>query len=154
MEYAEPPVPLFAYDTHLQGNPSSATGAMDRVVVPATLATSVAVATTLYVTPIQHEEKSSSLAVRARRLMDRWQRETGIISALPDRFRHPAYQELIEMGKPAIPHILSRLEDSPDFWFQALLQITGEKPYAEEDERDFTAMRDAWLEWGRREQYL
>ena len=61
---------------------------------------------------------------------------------------HPAYQQIIGMGTPALPLIFQELQREPDHWFWALGAITGENPVPEEDAGDLDAMTDAWLSWG------
>src|SRR5947207_10431415 len=43
---------------------------------------------------------------------------------------HPAYQQIIGMGKEAIPLILEELQREEDHWFWALKSITGDDPVA------------------------
>ncbi len=62
---------------------------------------------------------------------------------------HPAYQRIIGMGQRAIPLILQLLSRETDFWFEALLAITGEQPVPPEHAGDLEAMRQDWLRWGR-----
>lgn len=67
---------------------------------------------------------------------------------------HPAYQRIIEMGDQAVPLILEELEREIDHWFPALRQLTGASPVPEESKGNLTKMRDAWLGWGRGEEYI
>jgi hypothetical protein len=62
---------------------------------------------------------------------------------------HPAYREIISMGKPVVPLILAELEERPDYWFAALRAITGEDPVPNEARGNVRAMTGAWLAWGR-----
>ena len=83
------------------------------------------------------------------RLATEWKRETAHLSS-PDAIGgHRAYQEIIGMGKEAIPFILRDLQDSRAQWFWALLSIAGESPVRAEDRGDVLAMTDAWLNWGK-----
>jgi hypothetical protein len=58
----------------------------------------------------------------------------------------PAYQQIIGMGRPALPLILDEMQKSPNHWFWALFAITGHDVAAES--QDFTSATQAWLEWG------
>ena len=67
---------------------------------------------------------------------------------------HPAYQQIIGMGKEAIPLILEELQREEDHWFWALKAITGEDPVPGKDWGKIQAMRAAWLAWGRSRRLL
>lgn len=66
---------------------------------------------------------------------------------------HPAYQRIIGMGQPAVPLILQQLAREADFWFEALVAITGEQPVPPEHAGNIEAMRQDWLGWGREQGY-
>ncbi len=89
-----------------------------------------------------------------QRLATEWKQETAHLSSPEMIAAHRAYQEIIGMGKNAIPFILRDLEDSPSQWFWALRSIVGESPVRPEDRGDVDAMAAAWLEWGRRNLYI
>lgn len=104
------------------------------------------------------ERLQSILPVERRfaRLADRWERETRNMSSPNAAERHPAYQQIIDLGKPVIPLILKRLAEYPSFWFKALLIISAEPndPVQPSMHGDVQAMADAWLSWGERNGYL
>jgi hypothetical protein len=85
-------------------------------------------------------------------LADRWVRETRNMSSPNAMERHPAYQQIIQMGPRVIPLILRRMDDEPNFWFTALLQLSGESedPVKPAMHGDLEAMTNAWLRWGER----
>jgi len=83
---------------------------------------------------------------------DQWSRETAHLSSHSTRRRHPAYQQIIGLGRAAIPMLLGELQHHPDFWFSALRELTGEDPVEDHMRGKFDEMRDAWLEWARRKQ--
>ena len=41
---------------------------------------------------------------------------------------HPAYQQIVGMGRSAVPFILKELANGPGHWFWALRAISGEDP--------------------------
>lgn len=84
-----------------------------------------------------------------RRLADQWVRETGMVSSISKRVRHPAYRAIIRMGQRALPMILCELRDRPDHWFSALREIAQESPVPERDRTDPQLAREAWLSWGK-----
>lgn len=81
-------------------------------------------------------------------LTSRWRRETALCSSVTAMAMHPAYQQIIGMGTPALPLIFQELQREPDHCFWALGAITGENPVPEENAGDLDAMTDAWLSWG------
>ena len=46
---------------------------------------------------------------------------------------HSAYQSIIALGAPVVPHILNCLAAEPDRWFVALHAITGASPVEPSD---------------------
>ncbi len=90
---------------------------------------------------------------RFRRLADQWRRETGHISLTFKRAMHPTYQQIIGMGKDALPYILRDLQERPTgHWFWALNAISGENPAQLEEGIDSAIQ--AWLRWGNERRYL
>jgi len=59
------------------------------------------------------------------------------------------YQQIIGMGKPAVPLILKELEREPDQWFWALEAITGENPVPKEAAGKVQQMAQSWIDWGK-----
>lgn len=60
-------------------------------------------------------------------------------------------QQIIGMGRPALPLILKELERETDHWFWALEAISGENPVVPDEAGQVEKMSKAWLEWGRRQ---
>jgi hypothetical protein len=77
-----------------------------------------------------------------------WQEETRYVSSVHDMVLHPAYQQIIGMGKEALPFLFQELKRQPDHWFWALRAITGEDPVPPEEKGDVEAMTWRWLRWG------
>jgi hypothetical protein len=97
---------------------------------------------------------SAQLAKRFRQLVQRWRAETEHLSSAARMAKHPAYQEIIQMGEPAIPLLLAELPRDPDFWFAALRTLTGENPAPPESAGNLREMARAWIEWGRAKGYI
>ena len=87
-------------------------------------------------------------------LASEWKRETAHLSSLTMIVEHHAYQEIIGMGKEAIPMILRDLTGPQAQWFWALRAITRESPVRPEDRGDIEAMTVAWLDWGKNRRYI
>ena len=86
---------------------------------------------------------------RFKELACTWKEETLFLSSITDKATHPAYQQIIGMGKDAIPFILNDLADTgPNDWYWALTAITDVNPIHPEMAGNMVAMTEAWLQWG------
>lgn len=83
----------------------------------------------------------------------RWKAETFFHSSMSKKTHHPDYQRIIGMGPAVVPLLLRWLSHEPDFWFDALVAITGEQPVPIQHAGDVEAMACDWLEWGRAHGY-
>ena len=100
-----------------------------------------------------NEMPSAEAQKRFHELAQQWKREVQFISSFTRMCMHPAYQQIIGMGLPAVSLLLRELQDNPHHWFWALFAITGENPVAPDDAGDFEKMRAAWMEWGKNQGY-
>ncbi|NTV29686.1 MAG: hypothetical protein HGA80_06370 [Candidatus Omnitrophica bacterium] len=87
--------------------------------------------------------------VRFYMLAQTWKKDTEYMSSISDIVLHPAYQQIIGMGKEALPFIFSELKSDPHHWFWALKAITGIDAVAVKDRGNVPRMIDSWLDWGR-----
>jgi hypothetical protein len=67
---------------------------------------------------------------------------------------HPAYQEIIGMGRDALPLILEALQHEVDHWFWALRSITGVDPVIPEHRGQLPAMASDWIGWAKNQGIL
>ncbi len=95
-----------------------------------------------------------ALEHRFRALVDEWRRDTVFLSSVTKLVKHPAYQHIIEMGEAALPLLFKELQVRPDHWFWALSAITSENPVKQEDAGDIDKMTLAWMEGGKKENYI
>ncbi len=79
------------------------------------------------------------------RLAHKWDQECAYLSSIEEIYAHPAYQEIIKMGKDVIPFILYRLKDQPNHWFMALWTITHENPISPKHRGMIYEMTQDWL---------
>jgi hypothetical protein len=89
-------------------------------------------------------------AARHRRFQElarQWKEATQLVSSVTDMTTHPAYQQIIGMGRDAVPLIVGELRREPDHWFWALQAITGENPVSPGDRGRIADMTQAWLNW-------
>ena len=105
--------------------------------------------------PELHVEIKLEDAAEARfnRLAAQWRAETSFCSSVIEMATRPAYQQIIGMGRIAVPYILRDLAKGPQHWFWALIAITGENPVDEDDKGNLPRMTQAWLEWGTKNGY-
>jgi hypothetical protein len=86
-------------------------------------------------------------------LSTQWLRETRGISSTNQASMHPAYQQIIGMGKPVIPLLLRELERNSGQWFWAIKAISREDPVPPEKRGQTQEMIRYWLEWGKQNGY-
>ena len=89
-----------------------------------------------------------------KRLADEWENDTILLSFSSQAAEHPAHQEIVSMGKSAVPLILERIQTRGGHWFHTLREITNAKPVQPADHGRVEAMKASWLEWGKRNGYV
>jgi hypothetical protein len=87
-------------------------------------------------------------------LAEKWYLDTLHSSGYLDKVLHPAYQQIIGMGKDVIRNILHELQDEPSEWFWALRALTGEDPTTDEMAGNREKLTEAWLNWGKENGYI
>lgn len=100
------------------------------------------------VPPVSSSQNAEALGRKFQDLSFRWRRETALHSSVTAIAMHPAYQQIIGLGEPALPLIFGELRRAPDHWFWALQAITGENPVPDTHAGDVEAMTNDWLSWG------
>jgi hypothetical protein len=106
--------------------------------------------------PVKHaldEQSTDAVEQRFRQLEAVWEKETAYLSSYSDIVAHPAFQEIIGMGKAVVPLMLRDLEERPRLWVWALPEITGANPVSPGDGGKIAKMSEAWLRWGRANGY-
>ena len=93
---------------------------------------------------------SDAPARRFEQLAKTWREECAHLSSVREMVLHPAYQQIVGMGKDALVFLLRELERQPDHWFWALWAITQENPVPVEHRGRVRDMARDWLEWARR----
>lgn len=99
------------------------------------------------------ELRISEIEATFTALVKQWREETFGISSTNQMSMHPAYQQIIGMGKPVIPLLLRELEKKSGHWFWALKSISREDPVPPEYRGKIKEMTKAWLEWGKERGY-
>ena len=98
----------------------------------------------------------SRLRERFQRLADRWREETFYSSSITDNLAHPDYLTVMAMGERALPLILQELQERGGQWTTALRYIVDRDDYPDkpDDIGRPKELKEAWLAWGRRNNYL
>jgi len=86
---------------------------------------------------------------RFRTLVNRWRTDRRLARTATSAAMHPAYQEIIGLGREGLPLILRELEREVDHWFWALRAITGVDPVPPSDKGNLEKMAEGWLHWAR-----
>jgi hypothetical protein len=96
---------------------------------------------------------AESVEERFRRLEATWLAEVGYSSSSTVLRSHPAFQEIIAMGRAVVPLMLRDLEERPRLWVWALPRITGADPVPASARGNIAEMSAAWLRRGREAGY-
>ena len=93
----------------------------------------------------EHERFEAEFAA----LAERWLADTAHVSSLSQIVMHPAYQQIIGMGRDALVPILKWMRQGrPGYWFWALETIARETPVTAEMAGRIKEMKRAWIAWG------
>jgi hypothetical protein len=97
-----------------------------------------------------HPPVEPEIEHRFRQLVAQWKEETRFFSSIHEMVGHPAYLQIIGMGRASLPLLFEELRREPDHWFVALQAITGANPIPDPASGDVEKMTTAWLSWGQR----
>lgn len=100
------------------------------------------------------KSKRERIDERFSALASEWRKNTAHLSSTTEKALYPAYQQIIGMGKDALPLILRDLRARPAHWFWALKAIAREDPVAPEERGNVRAMTKSWLHWGAEHGYI
>ena len=92
----------------------------------------------------------TNLEARFRKLANEWLSEISAVSSVKVLTSHPKYQEIICLGWDVVPFLLSDLQQNQGFWFTALNEITGIRPFDPGDAGKSNKMTEAWIQWGKK----
>ena len=98
--------------------------------------------------------KAAELEATFNKLAEQIKKDTGFSSHIAARVNHPAYEEVIRMGEPALPLIFQYMEEGKGgFWFHALAAITETDPIPRDLWGKIREMENVWLTWAREQGY-
>jgi hypothetical protein len=93
---------------------------------------------------------TETLEQQVQRLLRVWRAETAHLSSSTRLKNHPAYQELIALGRPALSCLLRDLAQTLDGHLApALSAITGVHPVPAEARGRIKQVAEAWLRWAK-----
>jgi len=105
-------------------------------------------------TPIPTTSATESVEHRVHRLLDRWRAETAHLSSSTRILEHPAYEEIISLGAPALPSLFRDLEQTRDGHLtKALTAITGAHPIPPDERGRISHIAERWLQWAKENGY-
>lgn len=80
-----------------------------------------------------------------------WHREYGMSSSFTQITHCPSYRKIVQLGDKVLPLIFRDLEQraEPDYWFDALVEITKTNPVSDKDRGYSRRMAKTWLKWAR-----
>lgn len=89
---------------------------------------------------------------RFEKLAREWVDGTEFFSSSSAMMQHPAYAEMLSMGKEIVPLVLDWYENGAEHghWCLLLADLTGENPVSPKDAGRMVSVRRAWLVWGGR----
>ncbi len=90
----------------------------------------------------------AGLKERFEQLRDQWKSQSQYLSNSAQVAMLWSYQQIIGMGPPVLPLILTELRRETDHWFWALEAISGENPMPTKSQGNVAEMTRAWIEWG------
>ena len=104
------------------------------------------------------EVSGVSLAERFRTQADKWARETQHLSSPAQMMAHPSYQAILGMAqenkREVIRLLLLDLLQNRNEWFWALSYLTQDNPIKPSDVGKIDRMISAWLNWGRKNEFI
>jgi hypothetical protein len=93
---------------------------------------------------------TTNVEVKFRKLAAEWSREVRSVSSVGAMTSHSKYREIIHLGWDVVPFLLADLQQHRGFWFTALNEITGIRPFDPSDAGKSKQMTEAWVQWGKR----
>jgi hypothetical protein len=100
--------------------------------------------------PVRYEAQKVDYVTLFYRLLEEWRFDTLASSRIRDKIEHPAFRQILDIGKPAVPLIIRELRENPDFLFLALYPITGDNPVPPRYTGNPSRLVEAWLAWADR----
>jgi hypothetical protein len=85
-----------------------------------------------------------------RQFATEWQEQARFDSSTTDATNRPAYRAIVKLGWEVVPFLLKDVKNKKGFWFPALAEITGIRPFDKGDAGNVRRMAHAWIAWGKK----
>jgi hypothetical protein len=99
-------------------------------------------------------EVEEKIEAKFNRLAIEWSDAIANVSSVSAMISHRKYREIVDLRWDALPFMLLDLQSSHRFWFPALAEITGIRPYDRRDAGNVKRMTDAWIAWGKKKKLI
>ena len=80
-----------------------------------------------------------------------WKANTECLSDIEAVTSDPAFSEIVEIGRPALPYIIRKLREERSFIFLAAIKILGEDPVHGAELGSVSEVIDGWIAWAEHE---
>jgi hypothetical protein len=100
------------------------------------------------------ESRTESIEIKFKRQVDAWREATENLSSITSIVANPAYQRIIDLGKPVLPFVFKEFQQRGGYWATALQSITGENPVIPKHIGNRDKVREDWLRWGSQRGYI
>lgn len=101
-----------------------------------------------------HSQEKPRLGAEFRRLAETWRRETSGFSLTSQKYSHPAYKALLELGQEIVPLILAELQIRRGRWLHALNELVNEHENPTRPTQSYDEAVNAWLGWGKSKGFI
>ncbi len=91
--------------------------------------------------------RENNIAARFSQLASEVIEDCMMVSSPTKIALHPSYQEIIGMGKKALPLLIKKLDETPIFWFWACEAIAGINPVPKSHRGNIPEMVKDWKKW-------
>ena len=88
------------------------------------------------------------------KLAAKWRSETGGYSTSHQITKNKNYIEIINLKEKVLPFIFKEMEKEPEYWFEALKQITKTDPVPNSHYGNIIKMTNDWLSWAKEHNYV
>jgi hypothetical protein len=98
--------------------------------------------------------EEETIEQKFNRLTQKWKEDTAGVASPTKKILNLNYLTILTLREKAIPLILRELERESDDWFLLLKILTEQNPVKSEDVGSPKRVTEAWLRWGRENNYL
>lgn len=96
-----------------------------------------------------------NIAIEFKKLAKEWTEHCQAVmfsSNIYDYLNHPAYRQLVKLGRPAIPYIIEKYREDDLPWGFVLDEITGLKVIQDPNHFSPLEVKRFWMEWWKKQQ--